>query len=125
MKKSACRMMNILFVTITSILAMKVAMAQDPVVVSPQNHAVLFENDRMRVLDYHSKPGDKSPMHSHPDYLVYDLGSGYKVKFISPDGAEKTIEGQAGSVTWHDATTHAAENTGTTDAHALVIELKK
>jgi hypothetical protein len=118
-------MINILVVAITSILVMKAAMAQDPVELAPQNHSVLFENDRVRVLDYHSKPGDKSPMHSHPGYLVYDLGSGYKVKLTSPDGTEKSIEGQAGTVTWHDATTHAVENTGATDAHALVIELKE
>ncbi|MBI4005909.1 MAG: cytoplasmic protein [Gammaproteobacteria bacterium] len=125
MKKSACRMMNILFVTITSILAMKVAMAQDPVEVSPLNHTVLFENDRVRVLDYHSNPGDKSLTHSHPDYLVYDLADGYQVRLTSTDGTEKAIEGKAGSVTWHEATTHAVENIGTTNAHALVIELKK
>ncbi len=125
MNNSACTMMNILFVIVTSILVINVVMAQDPVEASPQNHTVLFENDRVRVLDYHSKPGDKSPMHSHPDYLVYDLDSGYKVKLTSSNGTDKTIEGQSGSVTWHEAITHTVENTGTTDAHALVIELKE
>jgi hypothetical protein len=74
--------------------------------------------DRVRVLEYRSKPGEKAEMHSHPNYLVYDLGSGYKIQLTFPDGKVKTIEGKVGTVSWQDAVTHALENVGTIDAHA-------
>jgi len=65
-------------------------------------------------------------MHAHPDYFVYDLVSGYKVKFTAPDGkTAETPASQAGTVTWRGAETHATENAATTDARALIIELKK
>jgi quercetin dioxygenase-like cupin family protein len=125
MKTSVHPMMSVLLTALTSLVVTKAAMAQDPVQVASQNYKVLFENDRARVLEYRSKPGEKAEMHSHPDYLIYDLGSGYKIQLTFPDGKVKTIEGKAGTVSWHDAVTHALENVGTIDAHALLIELKK
>jgi hypothetical protein len=35
-----------------------------------------------------------------------------------------TVERRAGEVSWRDFTTHSTENVGTTEAHALGIELK-
>ena len=125
MGTSVSPMMNVLLTTLTLLLLTKATMAQDPVQAASQNHKVLFENDRVRVLEYRSKPGEKTEMHSHPNYLVYDLGSGYKIQLTFPDGKGKTIEGKAGTVSWQDAVTHALENVGTIDAHALLIELKK
>ena len=117
---------SVLLATLVLVFATKTAIAQDPAKVASQNYKVLFENDRVRVLEYHSKPGDKAVMHSHPDYFVYDLASGYKVKFTSPDGkTAETPESKAGTVTWRGAETHATENVGTTDARVLIIELKK
>ena len=41
-------------------------MAGDAVSVAPNLYKVLFENDRMRILDTRYGPGVKSEMHSHP-----------------------------------------------------------
>jgi beta-alanine degradation protein BauB len=125
MRTSVCPMTSVLLPALILLLATKATMAQDPVQVASQNHKVLLENDRVRVLEYQSKPGEKAEMHSHPDYLVYDLGGGYKLKFTSLGGTVKTIEGKAGTVSWHEAVTHSVENVGTIEAHALLIELKK
>ena len=125
MKTSVYPMTSVLLIILTLLLVTKATMAQDPVQAASQNYKVLFENDRVRVLEYRSKPGEKTEMHSHPNYLVYDLGSGYKIQLTFPDGKVKTIEGKAGTVSWQDAVTHALENVGTIDAHALLIELKK
>ena len=125
MKTSVYPMMSVLLITLTLLLVTKATMAQDPLQVASQNYKVLFENDRVRVLEYRSKPGEKAEMHSHPNYLVYDLGSGYKIQLTFPDGKVKTIEGKAGTVSWQNAVTHALENVGAIDAHALLIELKK
>lgn len=51
-------------------------MGQNPVDVAPNVYSVLFENDKVRLLEVREKPGDGSSMHSHPDYLVYGLGDG-------------------------------------------------
>ena len=124
MKTSTPLTMGVLLATLALVVATKTAMAQDQVKVAPNNTKVLLENDRVRVLDVQTKPGEKLAMHSHPAYLVYSLSTS-KAKFTSPDG--KTTEGElkAGAVNWHEAETHAVENVGTTDSHVLVIELKK
>ena len=44
--------------------ATKIA-AGDPAKVPSQNYKVLLENNRMRALEYRSKPGEKTVMHSH------------------------------------------------------------
>lgn len=102
----------------------KTAIAQDVVKVAPGSYNVLLENDRVRVLEYRSKPGGKEPMHSHPASVIYVL-SDAKVKFTLPDGKTTESELKAGEVIWREAETHAVENVGTTEAHVLIIELKE
>ena len=96
---------------------------RDPVKLAPDFYKVALENDRVRVLDIRIKPGDKSPEHSHPAYVMYAL-SDAKVKFTDPDGTSEEFEVEAGQTVWRDAETHAAENVGTTEAHVLNIELR-
>ena len=90
---------------------------------APNVYSVLFENERVRLLEVREKPGEGSVMHSHPDYLVYNLGSG-KVRFSSPSGESAEIELKAGDVMWREAEEHSTENVGTTDVHVLLFELK-
>jgi hypothetical protein len=125
-KTSVYPMMSVLLTTLTLLLVIKVTMAQDPVQAASQNYKVLFENDRVRVLEYRSKPGEKAEVHSHPDYLSIRLRKRLQNTAHFPGWEKvKTIEGKAGTVSWQDAVTHALENVGTIDAHALLIELKK
>src|SRR6266498_85545 len=60
--------------------------AQDPVKVAPGNFKVLLENERVRVLDFHSKSGEKIAMHSHPAYIAYGIAGAGKTTFTAPDG---------------------------------------
>jgi hypothetical protein len=60
MKTSVYPMMSVLLTTLTLLLVTKATMAQDPVQAASQNYKVLFENDRVRVLEYRSKPGEKT-----------------------------------------------------------------
>ena len=39
----------------------------------------------MRVYEWIFKPGDKEPLHTHPEYVMYCLTSG-KVRSYGPDG---------------------------------------
>ena len=100
------------------------ASAQDPAKVAPKQYKAIFNNDRVRVLEIRIKPGEKSPMHSHPDYLVYSMGPA-KVKFTGTDGKTRDVTMKAGECRWIKGETHAAENTGKTDIHVLNIEFKK
>jgi beta-alanine degradation protein BauB len=100
-----------------------VAQAQDPVAVAPTAFKVLFENERVRVVEVQFASGVKNPMHSHPDYVIYPLTS-YTMKSTGPDGADKIFEVKAGTVRWSPAVTHADDNVGTTAAHAILFELK-
>ena len=98
--------------------------AQDPVKQSPQYYKVLLENDQVRVLEYHLKPGEKEPMHTHPAGVVYIFGD-VKMKTSYPDGRTEEFAGGAGEAHWRDPVTHALENIGTTEAHSLAIDVKK
>ena len=48
-------------------VASRVPSAQDPVRQSPEFYRVLLDNDEVRVLEYRLKPGEKEPLHAHPD----------------------------------------------------------
>ena len=98
-------------------------MAGDAATVAPNVYKVLFENDRVRLLEARLKPGDSSALHSHPDYLVYNLEDG-RVKFAGPSGEGQEVALKAGDVMWRDAEEHTAEGIGSTDVHALLFELK-
>lgn len=61
--------------------------ALDAVVAAPANHRVLFENDRLRVLEVTLEPGDEEPTHHHrwPSVFVFDQVQG-PVHDVAPDG---------------------------------------
>lgn len=50
-------------------------MSLDPVATNPDNYTVVFENDRVRVLEYTDRPGDRTTPHLHPDSVMYTLSS--------------------------------------------------
>src|SRR2546423_6421776 len=112
-------------IILTSILAVvwTTVHAQDPVKLSPQYYKVLLENDQVRALEYHLKPGEKEAMHSHSTGVVYVL-SGGKLKFSYPDGRTEEKAAATGETIWRDPTTHAVENIGNTEARAITIDLK-
>jgi len=118
----SCRFLGgVLFTTVLFVVAR--ITAQDVVKVSPETHKVLFDNEHVRVLDVHAKPGEKVGMHSHPASTLYYLTDG-KLKITYPDGRieERTVK--AGTAVWSDAVTHAVENVGTNDFHEVHTELK-
>jgi beta-alanine degradation protein BauB len=115
---------QILAITVASCCLVHTSLAQDPVKLAPDKYKVIFNNDKVRVLDVRLKPGEKSPMHSHPNYIVYALNSS-TVKFTSKDGKTTDFKTKAGQCVWRDAESHAVENAGKTETHVLNIELKR
>ncbi len=107
-----------------SILAVVTAKAQDPVKVDPGHFKVVLNNEHVRVMDGRIKPGEKTPIHSHPNHVIYYLAGG-TTKFTLADGKTDTVTAKAGQVIWHNAETHVVENVGKNETHAIDIELKK
>jgi len=100
--------------------------AQDAVQSQPQNYRVAFENDKVRVLEYNSRPGMGvcgDGMHSHPAHLTVLLSTG-KVRVKAPDGKVEVHNDPVGAVFWSDAVTHEVENISGSNIRSLLIELK-
>ena len=64
-------------------------LALDAVAAAPAHHKVLFENDRLRVLEVTLPPDDEEPVHHHrwPSIFVFDAIKPPIVD-ISPEGEE-------------------------------------
>ena len=45
----------------------------DPTETDPDKYSVVFENERVRVLEYRDIPGAKTHPHSHPDSVMITL----------------------------------------------------
>ena len=99
------------------------ALAQDPVKVDPAHYKVVLENPAVRVLKISYPPGDKSPMHQHPDSTVVVL-SASKVRFATPDGKSQDVDMAAESAMVTPAGTHSPTNIGTGPIDGLLIEFK-
>jgi hypothetical protein len=98
-------------------------MSDDPVLTDSELCRVVFENDRVRVLEYRDKPGDRTHVHRHPDSVMYTLSS-FRRR-VSSEGRVVDVALDAGQVRWLSAQEHLGENTGDTDTHTLFIELKE
>ena len=85
---------------------------------------IVAQDSKVRVLNYAPHKGEKTPMHSHPNLVVYSLTGG-TIKSTTADGKTTIVTTKAGQVGWRDAQTHISENVGKTEIHALGIELKK
>lgn len=105
------------------LMGMPFVYAEDMLKSAPHNTKVLFENDRVRVLETRTKPGEKLAMHSHPPRVNY---------FLNPLKERITFEGKqarefswkAGEVAFSEAVTLEVTNIGTTEGHNIVVELK-
>ena len=45
-------------------------MSGDPIETNPDLYKVVFENERVRVLEYQDVPGDRTTPHGHPDSVM-------------------------------------------------------
>ncbi|HWT91375.1 MAG TPA: hypothetical protein VN238_00120 [Solirubrobacteraceae bacterium] len=98
-------------------------MGADPTQTDPDKYRVLFENERVRVLEYHDRPGDRTSPHAHPDSVMVTLSS-FDRRLIHGD-QEAQVRLEAGQARWVAAQEHSGENVGTTDSRAIFVELKE
>ena len=98
-------------------------MSLDPVASNPDHYKVIFENDRVRVLEYTDRPGDRTTPHQHPDSVMYTLSS-FRRRLVSGD-TEREVALDAGMAGWLPAQEHHGENVGETPTHVIFVELKE
>lgn len=98
-------------------------MERDPVLTNPGLYRVILENDRVRVLEYRDRPGDRTTPHRHPDSVMHTLSS-FRRRLSSGDH-DVEVEIEAGTTSWLGAQEHSGENIGKTETHVIFIELKE
>lgn len=103
----------------------------DAVVAAPQNHKVLLENERVRVLDVTVAPGEREPVHAHcwPSILYvmneglyrdYDAnGNVLEEQKVAPPSSAFPM-----TIWMGPQAPHAVENLDTKPVRLLRIELK-
>lgn len=93
----------------------------DPTTTDPDKYKVLFENDRVRVLEYRDAPGERTSPHDHPDSVMVTLSAFDRRLTVGDESRDVSLA--AGEVRWLDAQTHCGENTGSTPTHVVFVEL--
>lgn len=81
---------------------------KDATIADPAVHQVMLENDHVRVLRALATAGHKSPMHSHPPFLVVSLGTA-RMRVTQADGAQQILDLAPGAALWIDGAQHSWE----------------
>ncbi|EGV45022.1 hypothetical protein BZARG_8 [Bizionia argentinensis JUB59] len=94
--------------------------------VSPDSSKHLWDNESFKVTKVILPKGQKLPMHSGVNRIVYSL-SDYQIMYNSDGGSESdgVKKMKIGDIHWHNACQHSIENTGDSDAEYIVVSYKK
>ena len=98
------------------------AFGQDVAQLGVKHIKVLAEDDKVRVLHFTPSKGDKTPVHSHPETVLYVVKGG-KIRTTLPDGTSTVTELKAGQTTLRAPVTHSDE--ALDDIDLIIVELKK
>lgn len=102
----------------------------DGVVAAPDHHRVIFENDRVRVLETAIPRADATPVHTHPASVMYILSGTHFIRRdpngkVMVDTREADPPYEMPRVLWSDGSPpHSLENTGDEDLVLISVELK-
>jgi hypothetical protein len=106
--------------------------ALDALQAAPKHHRIVFENDRVRVLDTRVGPGDTTPVHTHRWPAVHHLMSWSD--FVRRDANGKVLVDTRGRpaptslplIVWSEPLPpHTLENVGAAELQVVSIELKE
>ena len=104
----------------------------DALIAAPKHHKLLFENEKVRVLDTFIAPGEITEVHTHQwpgtlyfvscsDFIRYD---DHGVELV--DSRKLDTNPAPGSSGWSGPLPpHALKNVGTNDLHVIRVELKE
>ena len=100
--------------------------SQKPGKVPLQSEKVLLENDKVRVLEYRSKPSGGVcgvDRHSHPPHVTIVMDNA-RDRLIPEGGKPEEADLKAGDVSWSEGETHTDLNIGTTESRLIIVEIK-
>ena len=116
-------MRNIVLALIAWMISVSCSVAADDLCsVAPGNCRVLKEDAKVRVLEFTARKGDRTPMHSHPAYVVYIVKAGVS-RFTLPDGTSFIRNPKDGEAFINPPVTHSEECLE--DQIAILVELKQ
>ena len=98
-------------------------MSDDPTETNPDLYKIVFENDRVRVLEYRDVPGDRTTPHRHPDSVMVTLSDFDRKLTVGEQTREVSLT--SGLANWLPAQTHMGENVGSSPTHVIFVELKE
>lgn len=103
----------------------------DALSAAPANHRLVFENDRVRVLDTQIAAGERTPVHTHRWPAVHHVRtwSAFVRRdangVVLLDSRAAGLSAAPGEVLWGEPLgPHTLENTGDEPLHIVSIEIK-
>ena len=98
-------------------------------IAAPKQHHLLFENDRVRVIDTRIHPGAKTPVHTHRwPGVYYTLQFSHFVRRDAQDNVlfdTRTVADHSDPTAFLEPLTpHTVENVGDVDLHVVSVEVK-
>lgn len=115
--------MKTLLLTSVAFSLSVVVFAQDPVKIDATHYKMILDNAGVRVLRVSYAPGEKSPMHQHPDSIAVALTAS-KVRFGLADGKFQDSDMALESALYAPAGTHSPTNAGTGRVEVVLVEFK-
>ena len=97
----------------------------DPVALDPNMYKVVLDNEHLRAIDYHLKPGEKEPVPSHARGVFVYFFTDADTRGTVLNGETSESHRKAGEVLWREPVTHMAENIGHSEIHQLLVEPKE
>jgi hypothetical protein len=104
----------------------------DALVAAPAHHTLLFENERVRVLDTHIAPGERTPIHTHRwPGVLYILSWTTFVRYdahgavLLDSRTVPALQAPPPAIWSAPLPPHALENIGTAELHLIAVELKE
>lgn len=91
---------------------------------APHVYGVLVENERVRVLEVHGAPGDRTELHHHPAQVAVAITPA-RYRFTSADGTAIDASLEPGMAMYLEATEHTTEILGGPGSRVILIELKE
>ncbi|EKD48816.1 MAG: hypothetical protein ACD_64C00118G0002 [uncultured bacterium] len=96
----------------------------DAAIAASKSHNILFENDRVRVLEVTIAPGEKEPLHMHPYKSITIVANPATLKYFNEAG-DLISEVEVHGTSWTEPVElHSTENVGNTPFHGYRVELK-
>jgi hypothetical protein len=104
--------------------------ALDALVAAPEHHKLLFEDDRVRVIDTRIPPGARTAVHTHRwpsilyvveagDFLRYDAAGN-----VISDSRARPAQSAPSAFRFPSMEPHSVENIGSNLIHIVNIEFK-